>query len=147
MKDEDVENGDEVFRGDLDDCLRHLNTCIEAVFPKGSKGASKAKVPLAKFCGVGPETVKAWLELKSPPIGKPLIKLFCYLELIGYTVKETEVLNKSVRNFRELIGFDLLDVEEATQILGYSQSATLFVTLRGRGGALPDQLETLREIL
>lgn len=46
------EDRHEVFRGHLEECLRHLGTSLASSVPKGSRGAAQAKKPLADFCGV-----------------------------------------------------------------------------------------------
>jgi len=121
-----------VFRGHLDECLRYLGRIFNAQIAKRSKNVSKARQPMADFCGVSSETVKIWLDGNSAlPIGEPHIKLMFYLDMLGYKVIELERMKKPRRNFAALIGFGLLSIEQAIQLVGYAKTSPLFKVLRG----------------
>lgn len=124
-----------VFRGHIDECLRHLATSINERASKGSWGAGQAKEPAAKFCAVTVDTVARWLNKVNSPIGEQLIKMLCYLDLIGYKVIEFERLPRVRRNFAELIGFGLFSSQEASQLLGYTAVSSLYQVLQGTQGA------------
>ena len=128
------------FRGHVEDCVLDLNTRLESKFPKGEKGAAKARRPLADFCGVSVRTVTRWFhDTKLFPNGTELIKLMCYLELIGYTVIERERTQATCRNFGELIGFGLISIEQANELLGYSSTTSVYQILFGHIGASKDK--------
>lgn len=130
----------EVFRGHLEECLRHLQTALNQRFPKGAKGTAEAKKPLADFCDVAVPTVTRWFHGKdSLPIGEERIKLMCYLDLFGYRVIELERMQKVRRNFGDLIGFGLITSQEATELLGYTSTSSLFKVLAGSVGAGDDK--------
>jgi hypothetical protein len=124
----------EVFRGTLDECLRHLGAALEANHPAGSKGAASARQPLADFCGVGWPTATRWLKGELP-VGLPLIKAICYLQLFGYRVVDFNRVKPGRRHFAELIAFGLLNPEEAAALVGYSDPSWLYAVLKGGQGA------------
>jgi len=128
----------EVFRGHLDECLRHLGARLAGVVPKGSRGAVESRRPLAEFCGVAVDSVGRWLS-GTVPIGEQRLKLMCFLDLIGYRVIELERIPKIQRGFAELVGFGLVSSQEATELLGYSETSTMFKVLAGQQGASGDK--------
>jgi hypothetical protein len=128
------EDPPEVFRGHLDECLRHLGGLFDAKYPKNAKGARKAKQPMADFCGVQTKTVVLWLAGEKP-VGLPLIKLVCYLQLLGYKILEYSRIKQARRRFAELIAFGLLAPEEACDLTGYATSAQIFSILKGQSEA------------
>ncbi len=134
------EDRHEVFRGHLEECLRHLGTSLASSMPKGSRGAAQAKRPVAEFCGVTIDSVTRWLHgTGSFPIGEPLIKLMCFLDMVGYRVIELERMPKVRRNFAELVGYGLLTSDQAAEFLGYSSTSTLYQVLQGHHGASEDK--------
>lgn len=128
-----------VFRGHLEECLRHLRTSLASSVPKGSRGAGQVKRPIADFCGVTIDSVTRWLNTESFPVGEQYIKLVCFLDMIGYWVIGLERLPKVRRNFVELIGFGILSSNQAIKLLGYSETSTLYQVLQGHDGASQDK--------
>ena len=128
----------EVFRGHLDECLRHLGTKLAEVVPKGSRGAMESKRPLAEFCGVTIDSVTRWLS-GATPIGEQRIRLMCFLDSAGYRVIELERIPKVQRGFAELVGFGLISSQEASELLGYAEKSTLLKVLAGQQGASGDK--------
>jgi len=125
----------EVFRGHLDECLRHFSERFSLKFPKGSKGAARAKEPMAEFCGINTPTVTRWFrDDASLPVGEPLFKLMCFLDLSGYRVIELEKMKPGSRGFAELIAFGIFKGQEAADMLGYQNLSTLYQVLRGKEG-------------
>jgi hypothetical protein len=118
----------EVFRGHLDECLEHLRQCLEAHFPRGLKGAEKARQPIADFCAVEATTVRSWLRQENPPSGIGRVSLMCFLDLLGYRVIELEKF-QSMREFAELIGYRLISVKEAAEALGYANNHHIYEVL------------------
>jgi hypothetical protein len=126
----------EVYRGYLEECLRHLSVRFSQSIPRGTRGASAAKKPVADFCGVTIDTVTRWLNnSKHLPVGEQYIKLMCFLDLQGYKVLELERMKPKFRNFAMLIGYGLITSEQATEMLGYSNPSTFYQLLRGDHGA------------
>ena len=128
------DNRPEVYRDHFNECLAHFSKNLLALYPKGSKQARQAKRPIASFCGVSVHTVTRWLYRDSPPIGEQLIRMMCYLDLVGYRVIELEKTPTILRQYLELIGFGILTGQEAKQILGYSNTSTLYHVLQGGQG-------------
>ena len=122
----------EVFRGHWEECLKHLDTRITVKAPRGLPGAAQARKPLADFCGVKIPSVTRWFSGAILPNGTQLIKLLCYLDLMGYKVIELERMQPGRRGFAELIGFGLLSIEQAAELIGYANTATLYQVLHGR---------------
>lgn len=122
----------EVFRGHWEECLKYLDTRISFNAPKGLRGAEQARKPLADFCGVKTPTVTRWFSGVGLPRGTELIKLLCYLDLMGYKVIELERMQPGRRGFAELVGFGILSIEQAAELLGYANTMTLYQVLHGR---------------
>ncbi len=129
----------EVFRGHFEECLEHLKAGLLTRFPKGSKGAGKARHPIAEFCGVEQSSVERWFYRKSLPDGDVRIRLICYLSLRGYKIIEWERLSTNRRNFAELVGFGLLSMQEAAQLVGYTEASTLSQVLQGNQSSSEDK--------
>ncbi|OGY30119.1 MAG: hypothetical protein A3F35_03365 [Candidatus Woykebacteria bacterium RIFCSPHIGHO2_12_FULL_45_10] len=128
------EEAQEVYRGHFEECLKHLSKSLLLRLPKGSKGLVKFREPIANFCGVSVKTVVRWLDGSTSPIGETLIKLMCYLDLVGYRVIKLEKMPKGRRIFFELVGFGILSPQEAASILGYTSTSTLYQVLLGKFG-------------
>ena len=134
------QEGQEVFRGHLEECLQHFGNALVARAPKGSKGSAQARQPMADFCGVGISTVARWLySIGSLPVGEPLIKLMCYLDLVGYRVIELERMPQGKRAFAELVGYGILSGEEAAKLIGYGNASSLYQVFRGMAGTSEDK--------
>ena len=103
----------EIFRGHLEECVRHLGTRLVSGMPYSPRGIAKKLKPIADFCGVTNRSVSRWLVARRFPVGEVLIKFSCYLDMIGYRVIELERMPKSRRNFAELIGFGVLSSRQA----------------------------------
>jgi len=138
-----IRDRNELFRGHFEECFRHFVTAHITAVPKGSKESAKAKKPIADFCGVAIQTVTRWLYTQAPPNGEPLIRLMCYLDMVGYTLIELERMPKVHRNFLELVGYGLLTGDEATEFLGYSSASTFYHVLRGKYNSSEDKKEKM----
>ena len=126
----DIKEVPEIFRGHLEECLRHIwDTLKKAGYKRGTHGLAEARMPIAKFCDVSDPTVKDWLEGKMEPVGETLIKLSCFLDLQGYRLIEFERLPKVKHNFAELIGYNILSIPQAVELLGYVKSSSLYPVL------------------
>lgn len=135
-----------VFRGDLEDCLRHLRERFDATYPKGTHGISRALEPMADFCGVAIQTVQKWLQGMHPPVGKTIFKLQGYLELLGYRLVERETIHINVRNFSELVICGVMSPEDAAEALGYKDVGSLYGVFRGVDGSSAAKLEKMLDI-
>jgi hypothetical protein len=125
----------EVFRDHFEDCLMHFANRFNAKMPQGKKGLVEARKPIADFCGASDATVRSWLSdcERRLPMGGLELKLKCFLDLNGYRIIEFERLPKVIRNFAELIGFGILSIEEAGEVLGFSKCSTLYPILSQKG--------------
>lgn len=141
------EDRPEVYRGPFEECLRHLEARLASSVPKGSRTATQVRKPIADFCGVSVDTVYRWFRGDGPlPIGETLIKLMCYLDMIGYRVIELERMPKARRNFAELVGYGLLSGAQAAESLGYSHTSAFYQVLQGHSGASKDKNQTMWNI-
>ncbi|KKT00845.1 MAG: hypothetical protein UV76_C0007G0053 [Candidatus Nomurabacteria bacterium GW2011_GWA2_43_15] len=141
------EERNEVFRGHLEECLRNLGTSLASSVPRGSREAAQAKKPVADFCGVTIGSITRWLrDTGSFPIGEPLIKLMCYLDMVGYRVIELERIPRIRRNFAELIGYGLLTSDQAAEFLGYASMSTFYQVLQGHHGASEDKEQKMWDV-
>lgn len=135
----------DVFQGHFDECLEHLSQCLDAHFPRGSKGADKARQPIAEFCGVLTSTVRGWFERPDSVIGALKISMMCCLDLFGYRVLELEEF-KGMREFAELIGYKLISIQKATELLGYSHAHETNCLLRSSMGLSKEKEERMWSI-
>ncbi len=127
----------EVFGGYLKECLQHFTNCFNSQIVKGSKKANMTRRPIADFCGVKTSAVATWFRSQNPPVGEVLIKLMCYLDMIGYRVMELEKLGRGHmirRNFMELVGFGILSGPKAAELIGKVSAPGLYQVFWGREG-------------
>jgi hypothetical protein len=137
----------EVFRGHLDECIRHLAKCLNTHAPPGLKGAEKARQPIADFCGVVVKTVSEWIVGRSKLIGEQRIKMMCCLDMLGYRVTELERLTVK-RELAELIGYGIMDVHQIATAIGYKNSNDVFrIVTRQQKRMDPDRAEKLWTLL
>lgn len=136
-----------VYRGPVEECVRHFAARFQEVYPKGSRLSTEGKRPIAEFCGVNIHTVTDWFfRLDNLPVGERQIKLLCFLDLNGYKVTELERMSLKCRNFAKLIGYGLVKSEDAVEWLGYTQPSELFRALRGVTGLNHDREEKLWDL-
>ena len=141
-----TEERPEVYRGHLKECLVHLGRQISVRAPPMSKGVSEARAPIKNFCGVTDQTIREWFNPKGiTPLGEYLFRVYCFLDLIGYRVIEFERMPKVQRNFVEIIGFRLITGEQATSLLGYTHTPTLYQVLQGKEGASDEKEQRMGE--
>lgn len=88
---------------------------------------------LAEFTGLQQATIGQWIHSGQTAKGASLIKLRCFLDRIGYSVKEYKELGYGIRRAAELIAFDLITVDGMCEYLNYaSNNGVLDALLRGR---------------
>lgn len=128
----ETERTPEVFRDHFEECWRHFTNRFNAKYPPGKKGLERIRKPIADFCAVGDQTVARWLSAEKPstPGGLTDIKLKCFLDLNGYRIIEFERLPRVLRNLSELLGYDVVSVEDAANILGYARPQNIYPVLR-----------------
>jgi hypothetical protein len=137
----------EVFRGHLEECLKHLAKRLDKILPPGSKNVSQLREPMANFCGAKDGTIQRWLFAHQLPGGTLLLKLWCFLDLIGYRVIELERLPKVRRAVAELIGFGLLSATDVAKFVGYASEHQLYrLFFDGDKGTTGDRDEKMLEI-
>lgn len=122
----------EIARGHLDECLEHLGRTLASQFPARSKDIGRARIPIAKFCGVTTDSVKRWLTEGGIPEGINNLKLICYLDMLGYSVIELENHPADVRAFIELLGYGVMAPADAARLVGFGRTDRLFEVLNGR---------------
>ena len=134
-------NGDrpEVFRGHLEECLKHFSRSLVSQTPGVPGQEVQIKKSLADFCGVMTSSVGRWMRGDNLPVGAELIKLKCYLDMVGYRVIEFERMPKARRYFAELIGFGVLSSEQAADLLDYTTASKIYEVLRGERGTGVDR--------
>lgn len=113
------------FRGTTADCAQDFGRRYSI---SGGLGL------MAETTGVVGPTALGWVLGDGMPTGDTLLKLRCFLSLVGYQVEEFIELPKPTKRFAELIMLGVIDVEEARSILGYVKIQDLYrVLLRGQG--------------
>lgn len=147
----------EPFRGQLNECLAHIDKVFATVAPKGTKGAEKLRAPIAEFCGVGLASVSRWFRdltkgtsrkgANGPrPTGEATLRLMCLLTLWGYEVAEFDHIPRKIRNFAELVGFQVLTTVEAQRLLGYSEDTHLVQILLNKESPSEDKAQRMWDI-
>lgn len=144
MKDEERP---EVFRGHLEECLRHLAKQLSVLFPPGTKNISRARKPMADFCGVGDATVRGWLVGNQSAVGTQLLKLWCFLDLIGYRLIQFERLSKVRQGIAQMIGFGVLSAADVAHFIGYASEQQVYRLFFGEDkGITGDRDEKMLEM-
>ncbi|MAF79974.1 hypothetical protein CL629_02755 [bacterium] len=136
-----------LHRGELAECLHHYREVLESHAPRGSREIVKLREPMARFCGVGDQTVTVWLrEPGGNKIGSVYFKLICFMRVVGYEVTDLiRVRNTPLREITEIIGYSILSDKEVTKGVGYAKSSTLFKVLRGENQPTPDREKLMRQ--
>lgn len=140
----------EIFRGHTEECFSHLIKWFNSKIHRGQHGRFAAMKPMMDFCEISRQTVERWmdesLECISPK-GEILLKLLCYLDLLGYKVIEFERMPKVLRNFAELIGYGILSAQQASELVGYlSGSQQTYAVLWEKEGLGKDKETKMWEI-
>ncbi len=141
-----LEEKQEVFSGPFEECLKHFAADFSAKMPKFAQKTVDAKIFIADFCGRNIYTISEWLAAKYQPAGTSLMKMMCYLDMVGYRIFELERMSKAKRHFIELIGFGILSAQEGSQLLSYSQPGQLLKILREDVGTTESKEQRMWEI-
>lgn len=134
------------MRGSLEECIVHYNNALQKRCPKGSKGTAKARSKMISFCKVTDKSAWLWLERKTSPCGENIIMVTAFLQCQGYEIIDVERLPIVIRNFRELIGYHVLSLDDAKDALGYSLKDSLLAILLGTQGISDQKKERMRDI-
>ncbi|MBI2459539.1 MAG: hypothetical protein HYV53_03235 [Parcubacteria group bacterium] len=120
-----------VFSGTTKECLKHYG----ATMPIGEKDCSRYRILLAEFTKASIErTVPYWLSGKRPPLGVFLLKVRYFLEEVAYQVNELEKLSPQVYSFGRFVAFDILKINEATDMVKLAREQQLIRILHGDCG-------------
>lgn len=123
------------------DCLRDFGQ--RAPFIPGIKA-------IADFADVKPAAVLSWYGLAEPsfPKGSSLLRLRCFLELMGYEVEELLDLAAPAQGLARIIGFGVLSVDEACVRLKYKDTGGVYrQTLERVDGLSKDRSDKLEELV
>lgn len=114
---------------------------------------------LAEFTKVTPETALGWFRLdkggeiedgRGLPKGGTLLRLRCFLELVGYEVEELRELTEPACHLAWSIALDVVSVEEALKRLKYAENnfqAILGQLLKPVPGLSSDRVAKLRDLV
>jgi hypothetical protein len=122
----------EVFRGHVEECLKHFSESLISRVTVDFRGTAQIKKQMADFCGVSIDTVRRrWIhDARLLPVGEEHIKLMCFLDLMGYRIIELERIPAGRRHFTELVGYGIISAEQAVNLLGYSRKGALYRVLQ-----------------
>jgi hypothetical protein len=81
--------------------------------------------------GVTSSTVGDWISQTQPPNGERLIRLWHYLDLIGYKSPEIKELPPFNRYVGQLLALSVITMDEVIAIVGVRNSQTALHILRG----------------
>lgn len=133
------------FSGTTKECLYHY--AENFLPPKGARNSSEAKVPMAKFIGVIPETIVSWISDRNKPLGGPLLKLRFFLDAVGYDVVELRGLHGSVNYMlAEMLAYGLLTNEQAVEQLGFNDGHSIFRIAHGNSNTSSERAVKIREM-
>ena len=139
----------EVMRGHLEECLEHLRRRFNSKIRRGQRGRIEAVKPLMDFCEIGDQTALKLMDddlESSPPRGRILLKVLCYLDFHGYKVIEFERMQKVLRNLAELIGYGVLSDEQSFRLAGYKTCRHFYSVLWNREGLSSDKESKMWEV-
>lgn len=137
------------MRGHITECLEHFKRRFNTKINRGARGRIEALQPLADFCGVSTSTISRMMDggkETNPPQGIILIKLTCYLDFHGYRVIEFERMSTVLRNFAELIGYEVLPFDEIYKSIGYSEPSKIYRVIWGNEGFSKEKETRMWEI-
>ena len=133
------------FSGTTKECLYHY--AENFLPPKGARNSSEAKVPMAKFIGVNPETIVSWTSDRNKPLGGPLLKLRFFLEAVGYDVIELRNLRGQVNYLlAEMLAYGNLTIQEAQEQLGLGKPDSVFRIAHGNSNTSSERAAKIRKM-
>lgn len=135
----------EVHRGHVDECANHFFRYLASTVPKSFRQAAKLKEAVARFCGVKTTAVQRWTVGRSKPVGGAFVKFMIYLDMCGYKVIELERMESTLRNFCELIGYGVMSADDASKLLGYTETASLYYGIKGKSGFSKEKISAMYE--
>jgi hypothetical protein len=136
----------EVFRGNLEECLKHFANALSACYPRGLRGSAKERAPMMRFCAIKTNTCNRWLYHKHKKINRESwFRLCCFLTLQGYWVKEWQMLSEERRNVIELVAYGLMTIQHAHEVVGYANPFDTVELMLGHTDN-PERFQMLWEI-
>ncbi len=131
---EQPERPKEVFRGHFDECVDHLKMALLSQLPNSLRGAGEQRKPIAEFCNISDDTLLSWLNGGPKRIGWSVVRLMCYLDMVGYKVIDIERMQPALRGYFELIGYGILDPQTASGLVEYKQTSSLYCIFTEKEG-------------
>lgn len=126
------------YRGKTSDCVQDYGRRFNAIDGLGL---------LAEFAGIVPTTALGWVRGDNIPSGDALLRLRCFLHLLGYEVEEYVSLPKVTQRFAQLIALNVINVEQAAHHLHYQNTQDVYhFILRGRG-VQPDRAHRIQRVV
>lgn len=136
---------DVMFRGTTKECLFHY--AENFLPPKGARNSSEAKIPMANFIGVIPETITSWTSDRNKPLGISLLRLRFFLEIVGYDVIEMRGLRGQVNYLlAEMLAYGTLTLEEALEELDLGQMNSVLRIAHGNSNTSPERIAKIRKM-
>lgn len=87
---------------------------------------------LAAFTENTEATIDDWIRGNRAPKGINLLQLRCFLDAVGYRVKELELIPEDNQKLARLLAFKLVTLEKAAHYLGYTDIKSVYdLVLRG----------------
>lgn len=133
------------FSGTTKECLYHY--AENFLPPKGARNSSEAKVPMARFVGVIPETITSWTSGRNKPLGGPLLKLRFFLKAVGYDVVELRKLRGQINYLlAEMLAYGNLTIQEAQEQLGLGKPDSVFRIAHSNSNTSSERAAKIREM-
>jgi len=106
--------------------------------PQGTKNCEVQREGLRTFIGVQAATIRCYITAPKSLRGLPLVKMRYFLKAQGYEVLELEALRSEVEKFGELVAYGLMTIQEAVEVLNYTDQHGVFRVLHGELSQLPN---------
>ncbi|MAG29101.1 hypothetical protein CL632_03090 [bacterium] len=134
-------------RGYTDECLEKFFNSILKSYPRGSTGLRNHRIPMREFIGISDGTLLEWMYRGGNlPRGEILIKVQCFLMIVGYDLIEMSSIDETTRNFLKLIGFGVISINNAIEMLSYKKKSSLYAVLAGKESPKASKQEKMWEI-
>lgn len=129
-------------KGTALECLADLMSRAE----KKSDSANWQK-DVAEMCGVEVKTVQRWVTGKNPPKGLSMIRLWFYLDFLGYEVQELAGLPMFLHEVGQILSFRVITLIELAKLTSYEDHPDqVLAVLRRVRGTSPERKDQFSEV-
>lgn len=132
------------FRGTMEKCLEHFVAENKFNVPSGTIFSKRNRICL--LLGVGNNTGHAWFNKERLPLGEQALRLRVFLEFLGYTIMEREMLMPILSELSVQIALGTVSRKDVADYLGTTVDVVLDM-ISGRQGVSAQREETVKALL